>query len=116
MTSFKTFALAGLLVVFASFISVAHADTIGCDLSYKSHDTYKTAHWEKVVKDLKVWKTKHRKYHPYYYTMHRKLVNAERHWKASKETRHSWGKARKFSHHWKKHKYHRYCKVNVSND
>lgn len=105
MTSLKTFALAGFLAVFAPFISTAHADTVGCDCSYKGHNTYKAAHWEKTVKDLTVWTATHPKHHPYYNTMRKKLVRAESNWRASKKTGH-YGK--------KHHKHHRYCKVDVS--
>jgi molybdopterin-guanine dinucleotide biosynthesis protein A len=106
MASFKTFVSAGLLAVFTSFVSTAHADTVGCDRSYTSHDTFKSEQWEQIVKDLEAWKTQHNKHHPYYHTMQRKLVNAERHWKASKGTRHQWSKVR----------HHRYCKFNVGPD
>lgn len=86
MTNVKTIALAGLVAASASFISTAHADTVGCDCSYNSHDSYKSAHWEQVVTDLKIWTSTHEKHHPYYYTMQKKLVSAEYNWEQSKKS------------------------------
>jgi len=100
MKILKTFALACVFAISALFVSTAGADTVGCH-KYKWHDTYESGHWEKVVKDLEMWTTKHQKYHPYYYTMKKKLADAEYNLKHAK-----------YSHHGQKK--HRKCKVDVS--
>jgi len=104
MKTLKIFVLLGALALVVSFISPVHADTIGCH-KYKWQESHSSGHWEKVVKDLKIWTTSHKKHHPYYYTMKKKLVNAEYNLKQSKHSRHGQKKHRK---------HHRNCKVDVS--
>ncbi len=102
MPTFKTIALAGIFVLPALFISTAHADTVGC-YHYKGevYDSYKPSDWEKVTSDLKTWLSKHKRHHPYYYTMQNKLVDAEYNLEQSKKSK----------NHKKKH---RKCKDDVS--
>lgn len=101
MTQIKTFSFACIFAFSGAFASVAHADTVGCS-QYGGYKSYKTAHWEKVVKDLKTWKATHKRHHPYYNTMSKKLVSAERNWEISKSYDKSWKKSGKHNAHWKK--------------
>lgn len=47
MTAFKTVSFACIFAFSAPFISTAYADTVGCDVSYDVHDTYKSSDWKK---------------------------------------------------------------------
>ncbi len=89
MPTFKAVALAGIFVWPASIISTAHADTVGC-YHYKDeiYDSYRSSDWEKITADLKIWLSKHKRHHPYYYTMQNKLMDAEYNLEQSKNTGH----------------------------
>lgn len=99
MATFKKFALVGILALSAAFTSTAHADTVGCH-KYNTHQSHSSNHWEKVVVDLTKWTATHQRHHPYYNTMHGKLVHAKYNLKLSKQSGH--------------HKHHYKCKVDVS--
>ncbi|SLN59147.1 hypothetical protein ROA7450_03056 [Roseovarius albus] len=76
MTNLKILALAASFACSASFISTAYADTVGC-YNCKSYNSYDSAHWDRVIGELEGWMSSHGKYHPYYYTMKKHLVNAK---------------------------------------